>query len=75
MSIDSATRDIVQTVCIRRMENGGGSFRSVEFDSTPDVRDPAIPRAATRRQRTCHTECPLKDGVGQLLSASSPTGG
>jgi branched-chain amino acid transport system substrate-binding protein len=43
ISIDPATRDIVQTVYIRKVENVAGKLQNVEFDSIPDVRDPAKP--------------------------------
>ncbi|HSN20430.1 MAG TPA: ABC transporter substrate-binding protein [Usitatibacter sp.] len=39
--IDPATRDIVQTVYIRRVEKVGGQYYNVEFDRFPDVKDPA----------------------------------
>ena len=38
--IDPETRDIVQTVYIRRVEKVGGSLVNVEFDKFPDVKDP-----------------------------------
>lgn len=38
--IDPATRDIVQTVYIRRVEKRGGQFWNIEFDQFPDVKDP-----------------------------------
>jgi branched-chain amino acid transport system substrate-binding protein len=40
ISIDPATRDIVQTVYIRRVEKSGGDYYNVEFDKFPDVKDP-----------------------------------
>jgi branched-chain amino acid transport system substrate-binding protein len=43
VTIDPATRDIVQTVYIRKVENVGGHLQNVEFDSVPDVKDPAKP--------------------------------
>ncbi len=43
ISIDPNTRDIVQTVYIRKVENVGGKLQNVEFESTPDVRDPGKP--------------------------------
>jgi branched-chain amino acid transport system substrate-binding protein len=39
--IDPETRDIVQTVYIRRVEKVGNELRNVEFDSVPNVKDPA----------------------------------
>jgi ABC-type branched-subunit amino acid transport system substrate-binding protein len=40
MSIDAETRDVVQTVYIRRVERVGGELRNVEFDKIEDVKDP-----------------------------------
>jgi branched-chain amino acid transport system substrate-binding protein len=40
VTIDPATRDIVQTVYIRKVEKVGNLLQNVEFDSTPDVVDP-----------------------------------
>jgi len=40
ISIDPATRDIVQTVYIRRVERVGDGARNVEFDRVENVRDP-----------------------------------
>ena len=40
ISIDPATRDIVQTVYIRRVEKRGGEYWNVEFDKFADVKDP-----------------------------------
>ena len=42
--IDPETRDIVQTVYIRRVEKVGNELRNVEFDSVPNVKDPAKAR-------------------------------
>jgi branched-chain amino acid transport system substrate-binding protein len=38
--IDPDTRDIVQTVYIRRVEKVGDGMRNVEFDKVPNVKDP-----------------------------------
>ena len=38
--IDPETRDIVQTVYIRRVEKIDGLLYNVEFDRYPDVKDP-----------------------------------
>jgi branched-chain amino acid transport system substrate-binding protein len=38
--IDPQTRDIVQTVYIRRVEKVGGELRNVEIDKIPNVKDP-----------------------------------
>ena len=43
ITIDPATRDIVQTVYIRKVEKVDGKLQNVEFDSTPDVKDPGKP--------------------------------
>ena len=40
ISIDPETRDIVQTVYVRRVEKKGGEYWNVEFDRFADVRDP-----------------------------------
>jgi branched-chain amino acid transport system substrate-binding protein len=40
ISIDPATRDIVQTVYIRRVEKKGNEYWNIEFDKFPDVKDP-----------------------------------
>jgi len=39
--IDPQTRDIVQTVYIRKVERVDGHLYNVEFDKYPDVKDPA----------------------------------
>jgi len=44
MSIDPETRDVVQTVYIRRVEKIGNELRNVEFASFPNVKDPAKAR-------------------------------
>jgi branched-chain amino acid transport system substrate-binding protein len=41
ISIDPDTRDIVQTVYIRRVEKVGGAVQNVEFDKVENVKDPA----------------------------------
>jgi branched-chain amino acid transport system substrate-binding protein len=40
MSIDPQTRDVVETVYLRRVEKVGDGLRNVEFDKVPDVKDP-----------------------------------
>ncbi|MDI1345564.1 MAG: ABC transporter substrate-binding protein, partial [Pseudolabrys sp.] len=40
ISIDPATRDIVQNVYIRKVEKVGGAIVNVEFDTIKDVKDP-----------------------------------
>jgi branched-chain amino acid transport system substrate-binding protein len=40
IQIDPETRDIIQTVYIRRVENVGGNLVNVEFDKVADVKDP-----------------------------------
>jgi branched-chain amino acid transport system substrate-binding protein len=40
MSIDPETRDVIQTVYIRRVEKVGGNLVNVEFDKVENVKDP-----------------------------------
>jgi branched-chain amino acid transport system substrate-binding protein len=40
MSIDPETRDVIQTVYIRRVERVGGQLFNVEFDKIDNVKDP-----------------------------------
>ena len=40
ISIDPATRDIVQTIYIRKVERVGGKLQNVEFDQLADQKDP-----------------------------------
>lgn len=40
ISIDPETRDIIQTIYIRRVEKKNGELYNVEFASFPDVKDP-----------------------------------
>jgi branched-chain amino acid transport system substrate-binding protein len=44
-TIDPETRDIVQTMYIRRGANQGGEWQNVEFDAVKDVKDPAKAQA------------------------------
>jgi branched-chain amino acid transport system substrate-binding protein len=44
ISIDPETRDIIQTVYIRRVEKVGGHLRNVEFDKVENVKDPVKER-------------------------------
>ena len=44
MSIDPATRDVVQTVYMRRVEKVGDALRNVEFDKIENVKDPVKAR-------------------------------
>jgi branched-chain amino acid transport system substrate-binding protein len=46
ISIDAATRDIIQTVYMRRVERVGDALRNVEFDRIENVKDPVKARAA-----------------------------
>ena len=43
IEIDAATRDVVQTVYIRRVEKVEGKLVNVEFDKVENVRDPGKP--------------------------------
>jgi branched-chain amino acid transport system substrate-binding protein len=40
ISIDPETRDIIQTIYIRRVEKVGGQLRNVELEEIPNVKDP-----------------------------------
>jgi branched-chain amino acid transport system substrate-binding protein len=40
VSIDPETRDIIQTIYIRRVEKAGGNLVNVEFDKVENVKDP-----------------------------------
>jgi branched-chain amino acid transport system substrate-binding protein len=44
MSIDPATRDVIQTVYMRRVERVDGQLRNIEFDKIENVKDPAKAR-------------------------------
>ena len=44
IAIDPETRDIVQTVYVRRVQKVGSEYYNVEFDKFPDVKDPAKPQ-------------------------------
>ncbi len=46
IGIDPDTRDIIQTVYIRRVAKVGGETRNVEFDKIADVKDPVKARMA-----------------------------
>lgn len=48
ISIDPETRDIVQTVYIRRVEKVGGKLVNVEFDKIEKVKDPLKARMAKK---------------------------
>ena len=47
VSIDPDTRDIVQTVYIRRVERVGGELRNVEIERVENVKDPVKARMKT----------------------------
>jgi branched-chain amino acid transport system substrate-binding protein len=44
ISIDPETRDIVQTIYIRRVEKVGGQLRNVELEKIEKVKDPVKAR-------------------------------
>jgi branched-chain amino acid transport system substrate-binding protein len=44
MTIDPETRDVVQTVYIRRVEKVDGRLVNVEFDKVDNVKDPVKAR-------------------------------
>ena len=41
LAIDPATRDVVQTVYVRKVEKVRGELYNVEFDKFPDMKDPS----------------------------------
>jgi branched-chain amino acid transport system substrate-binding protein len=43
IAIDAATRDVVQTIYVRKVEKRGGSYYNIEFDRIADVKDPGKP--------------------------------
>jgi branched-chain amino acid transport system substrate-binding protein len=43
IEIDPATRDVVQTVYIRRVEKVDGKLVNIEFDKVENVKDPGKP--------------------------------
>ncbi|HEY5861574.1 MAG TPA: ABC transporter substrate-binding protein [Casimicrobiaceae bacterium] len=47
ISIDPATRDIVQNIYVRKVERVGGELYNVEFATIPNVKDP-VKAAATK---------------------------
>jgi branched-chain amino acid transport system substrate-binding protein len=47
ISIDPQTRDVIQTVYIRRVEKVGNETKNVEFDKVENVKDPVKARAKT----------------------------
>jgi branched-chain amino acid transport system substrate-binding protein len=47
MSIDPETRDVIQTIYIRKVEKKNGELFNVEFASFPDVKDPV--KAAAKK--------------------------
>jgi branched-chain amino acid transport system substrate-binding protein len=50
MSIDPDTRDVVQTVYIRRVQKVGNELVNVPFDRIPNVKDPAGERRKQQKQ-------------------------
>jgi branched-chain amino acid transport system substrate-binding protein len=48
ISIDPATRDIIQTVYVRKVERVGGKLMNVEIASIPNVKDPVKEAAAKK---------------------------
>jgi branched-chain amino acid transport system substrate-binding protein len=43
IGIDPVTRDIVQTIYVRKVERVGAKLQNVEFDQVPEFRDPGKP--------------------------------
>ena len=52
MSIDPETRDVVQTIYIRRVEKVGGEPGNVEFDKVEEVKDPVKARMKKKAVRS-----------------------
>ena len=50
ISIDPETRDIIQTVYIRRVEKVGGKLVNVEFDKVEHVKDPVKARMMMKKK-------------------------
>jgi branched-chain amino acid transport system substrate-binding protein len=48
MMIDPETRDVVQTIYIRRVEKKGNNLVNTEFDKVDNVKDPV--KAAMKKQ-------------------------
>ena len=42
VTIDADTRDIIQNVYLRRVENVNGVWSNVEFDKVEKVKDPGV---------------------------------
>jgi len=40
VSIDPATRDIVQNIYVRKVEKTDGALYNVEFETIPNMKDP-----------------------------------
>ncbi len=40
IAIDPETRDVVQTIYLRRVQKVGGQYYNVEFDKVDNVKDP-----------------------------------
>ena len=55
ISIDPETRDVVQTVYIRRVEKVGGKLVNVEFDKVENVKDPV--KARDERSKSAARGC------------------
>ena len=67
MSIDPETRDVVQTIYIRKVEKVGGEPQNVEFDKVENVKDPVKARSGeviSNRERTSTAQ--LYDGLLRL---------
>ncbi|MFL5205524.1 MAG: ABC transporter substrate-binding protein, partial [Microvirga sp.] len=61
VSIDPQTRDIVQTVYIRKVERKDGELYNVEFATIPNVKDPV---KAAKSNRACRRpRAPSHDGA------------
>ena len=61
MSIDPETRDVVQTIYIRKVEKVGGELINVPFDKVENVKDPVKARMRSSG-RSCSS---MGDGAGR----------
>jgi branched-chain amino acid transport system substrate-binding protein len=48
MSIDPETRDVIETIYIRRVQKVGNNLVNVEFDKVENVKDPV--KAAMKKK-------------------------
>ena len=70
MSIDPETRDVVQTVYIRKVEKVGNEIVNVEFDKVENVKDPVKERMRRSNATIEHT-APRYGAVGYRCKKKS----